>query len=101
MVGWMDNGDRKGNIFNIFSLFHASITIGMGVIIFKTNSVNEQIILQTKVILEYKFLFFNRKPWLKAGVRYKTVKIYISPLNFSSTTIDSSKDKSARTMTGR
>ena len=73
MVGWMDNGDRKRTFSNFFP-FHASITIGMGVIIFKTNSVNEQIILQTKVILEYKFLFFNRKPWLKSGVRYKKVK---------------------------
>ena len=73
MVGWMDNGDRKETFSYCFP-FHASITIGMGVIIFKTNSVNEQIILQTKVILEYKFLFFYRKPWLKAGVRYKTVK---------------------------
>ena len=44
MVGWMDNGDRK-ETFSYCFLFHASITIGMGVIIFKTNSVNEQIIL--------------------------------------------------------
>ena len=44
MVGWMDNGDRKETFSYCFP-FHASITIGMGVIIFKTNSVNEQIIL--------------------------------------------------------
>ena len=47
MVGWMDNGLRgqKGNIFVYFFPFHASITIGMGVIFLITNRVNKQIIL--------------------------------------------------------
>ena len=54
MVGWMDHGLRgqNGNIFvyfRIFFPFHASITIGMGVIFLITNRLNKQIIPQTKV----------------------------------------------------
>ena len=47
MVGWMDHGLRgqKGNISVYFFPFHASITIGMGVIFHITNRVNKQIIL--------------------------------------------------------
>ena len=47
MVGWMDLGLRgqKGNISVYFFPFHASITIGMGVIFLITNRVNKQIIL--------------------------------------------------------
>ena len=47
MVGWMDHGLRgqKGNIYACFFPFHASITIGTGVIFLITNRVNKQIIL--------------------------------------------------------
>ena len=47
MVGWVDHGLRrqKGNISVYFFPFHASITIGMGVIFLITNRVNKQIIL--------------------------------------------------------
>ena len=43
----MDYGDRK-ETFSFFP-FHASITIGMGVIFLITNKVNKQIIPQTEV----------------------------------------------------
>ena len=58
-------------------------------------------------IFEYNVSKFDMKAWnsgeewLNAGLRYKTVKnIFLRP-NFSSTTIDSSKDKSFRIITGR
>ena len=44
---WIAETERKH--FHIFFPFHASITIGMGVIFLITNRVNKQIILQTKV----------------------------------------------------
>ena len=47
MLGWIDHGLRgqKGNISVYFFPFHASITIGMGVIFHITNRVNKEIIL--------------------------------------------------------
>ena len=44
---WITGTERKH--FRIFFPFHASITIGMGVISLITNRVNKQIIPQTKV----------------------------------------------------
>ena len=44
---WITGTERKH--FRIFFPFHASITIGMGVIFLITNKVNKQIIPQTKV----------------------------------------------------
>ena len=44
---WVTGTDRKH--FHFFLPFHASSTIGMGVIFLITNRVNKQIILQTKV----------------------------------------------------
>ena len=59
------------------------------------------------LILAYKLLKFDKKVWKlgelwsKAGLRYKTVKKFFFLPNFSSTTMDSSKDKLFLITTGR
>ena len=58
-------------------------------------------------VFEFNSLKFDKKTWnssevwLKAGLRYKTIKnIFFLP-NLISITIDSSKDRSFPTITGR
>ena len=59
------------------------------------------------LIFEYRFSKFNKKvwnsgdKWLLAGLRYKIVKNNFFRPNLSSRTMDSLKDKSFRTTTGR